>query len=140
MQKVDGVLEVEFVADYHAPRTPVTVRNARMTGIHPNMLATLRSRPLRDLGIVIRAHGSAPGLAVFPVVVVRDEAGNVRFVDDTGAAGQPSTWLARKGGSTEATPERAHRGAIALMDELLDSTLDQLVPRGVTTDHEETAP
>ncbi len=138
MARLDGVLDLEFEADYVAPEGPVTVKKARMTGVHARMVETLLRRPLRELGLVIRAHGTAPGAAVLPVTVVRDEAGNIRFTDETGAAGQPSTWLSRKGGSVHASPERQRLGAVKLMDELLDQRVGELVEsHKVDTDHQE---
>ncbi len=138
MDRLDGVLDLEFEADYVAPEGPVTIKRARMTGIHPKMVETLQGCTLRELGVVIRAHGTAPGAAVLPVTVVRDEAGNVRFTDETGAAGQPSTWLSRKGGSVHASPERQRLGAVKLMDELLDKRIGELLNGGeVETGHQE---
>lgn len=133
---IDGVLDIEFVADYDHPEAPVAAKGARIAGIHASMIRRLLQRTPRALGVVVRAHGTAPGHAVFPLTVVRDEAGNVRLRDETGAAGQASTWLSRKGGSMQATPERQRLGAVKLMDELIDTPLADLGK--VETDHDGT--
>ena len=136
MQDLPGVLDIEFAADYNRPEEPVFPTRARLPGIHEKMLRRLKSKTPRELGIVVRAHGTAPGMAVLPITVVRDEAGNVRFTDDTGAAGQESTWLSRKGGSRHASPERQRLGAMKLMDELIDRPLNRL--SDLDTDHDGT--
>lgn len=135
MASVDGMLDLAFEADYDTPERAVRVKQGRLTGVHLNMIETIKSRPLRELGIVIRAHGTVASGAP-PIVVVRDEAGNVRFTDETGAVGQPSTWLSRKGGSLRPSPERQRLGAIALMDQLLDQTIVQL-GASIETDHQD---
>lgn len=139
LPKIDGMLDVEFAADYYAPEQAVAIKSARVTGVNPRMVEALAHRPLRELGIVVRAHGIPAGVAAPPIVVVRDEAGNVRFTDETGAPGQPSTWLSRKGGSLSPSSERQRLGAMKLMDELLDHNVDELLPRDsvVGTDHAE---
>lgn len=134
MQDFDGVLTIEFRADYNHPEEAVTVQSARMTGVHHDMLDKLMTKSPRELGVVVRAHGKADGLAVLPITVIRDEAGNVRFTDDTGAPGQAASWLSRKGGSLHTSPERQRLGAIKLMDELMDRPLADLGPP--TTDHD----
>lgn len=126
MRDFDGVLTIKFMADYGHPEEPVTVQRARMTGVHQQMLKKLKDKSPRDLHIVVRAYGAAPGFAVLPITVVRDEAGNVRFTDDTGTPGQASSWLSRKGGSLHTSPERQRLGAIKLMDELIDRPLAEL--------------
>lgn len=53
--------------------------------------------------------------------MVQDEAGELRFTDNTAAAGTPSTWLTRKAGGWGANRQQA--GARMLMDEVLDTPL-----------------
>jgi hypothetical protein len=48
---------------------------------------------------------------------IRDEAGNVRYSDETGAPGMPGNWFARKAGEPNGGPDAAARGARKLMDE-----------------------
>jgi hypothetical protein len=122
---IDGVLEVEIEADYRAPSRPVKVLNVRCTGVTRAMLKAVISRHgprLRGLPLVVRAAGHAPGIHEFAVNVVKDEAGNVGFTDNTAAAGQPSKWLARKAGKWDAAAQ--HEGARTLMEEVLDAPID----------------
>ena len=130
MGRFDGVLDLEFAADYAHPSAPVRLVRASMTGVTPRMADRLRSRQLAEVGVVIRAHGTAPGQANLPITVVRDEVGNIRFTDDTGAAGMPSTWLSRKGGSLQPSPERQLDGARKLMAELMAAPIEELENRG----------
>ena len=122
---IDGVLEVEIEADYRAPSRPVKVLNVRCSGVTRAMLEAVivRHGPrLRGLPLVVRAAGHAPGIHEFAVNVVKDEAGNVGFTDNTAAAGQPSKWLARKAGKWDAAAQ--HEGARTLMEEVLDAPID----------------
>ena len=121
---IDGVVEVEIEADYNKPASPVTVLSVRCTGIIRNMLSGVvktNDHRLRGLAVVVRATGRAKGVAEFRVSVVQDEGGNIRYTDNTGAAGTPSTWLTRKAGGWGTT--RQHAGARKLMDEVLDAPL-----------------
>jgi hypothetical protein len=122
---IDGVLEVEIEADYRAPTRPVKVLSVRCTGVtRPLVEAVFKQHGprLRGLPLVVRAAGRAPGMAEFAVNVVKDEAGNVGFTDNTAAAGQPSKWLARKAGKWESAAQQ--EGARTLMDEVLDAPID----------------
>lgn len=144
LERFDGVLDLEFEADVHEPSAPVKVVGASMTGVTGAMADRLRERHLAELGVVIRAHGRAPGLANLPISVVRDEAGNLRFTDETGAPGVSASWLARKGGGVHDSEERRRLGAAKLMEEVMVVPLAEIVLEGqdkkgvsITTDHDE---
>ena len=68
------------------------------------------------------------------ITVVRDEAGNVQFEDNTTVAEQQASWLARKAGVTHhISPADEHRGAKQLIEkELMAGTIEQL--KGVVVD------
>lgn len=126
MPRVDGVLDLEFIADLHHPTAPVKVIGAAMTGVTTKMAERLRGQAPAELGVVIRAHGRVRGLANLPIVVIRDEAGNLRFDDDTGSDGVLASWLAKKGGGVHDSPERRRLGAQQLMDEVASLPLAEV--------------
>ncbi len=110
-----------------------------MNGVSKKMLGTLiklNGNQLVKLGIAIRATGTATGLANLAVTVVRDEAGNLMFADETGVLPGKSNWLARKAGFIHATPERQVEGGNILMREIFDAIIDKRLIATDSTDSE----
>lgn len=122
----DGVVELEFDADAINAAATVRVSSARLFGIS-NAAARrlhLSSKPLTSAGLAIRARSSHASSPV-DVSIARDEAGNVRYTDDSGAAGMPTPWLSRRGGRS-GSESTAQQAAKKLIDELAGKTLTQL--------------
>ena len=130
---IEGVVDVEFVADFNAASPPIVVRAIRSSGVTPKSLhetAYGNGWRLRGLPVVVRATGRAEGQAVLRVCVTQDEAGRLTFRDETTAVGS-GTWLSRHAGSWGAAAQQT--GARKIMDEVLDADLERIP---VTTDHE----
>jgi hypothetical protein len=125
----DGVIELEFEADANHPGKAVHVASARLFGVANAAVESLGldKKSLRTAGLPIRARSTSASSPVH-VSIARDEAGNVRFSDDSGAPGMPSPWLGRRGGQGR-SESAAQRAAKNLIEDLAGNTLTQL---GVT--------
>ena len=124
VETIDGVLDVEFVAEFNAATTPIRVVGLRTAGlaVEPfKQVVQEGKHQLRGMPLVIRATGRAEGLAEFRVSVTRDEAGRLEFLDHTGANGSPGTWLTRHAGAWGTAAQAT--GARRLMDAVLDANL-----------------
>ncbi|HEX4450513.1 MAG TPA: hypothetical protein VH143_06555, partial [Kofleriaceae bacterium] len=120
--KLAGLVDLEFVASSARPQEPAMLRRVFVQGVSNAIAQRLANGPsLLATGLAVRAHGvSREGDAVLPVTVVRDEGGNLRYTDDSGAAGMPGPrWLARKAGATRDSIDDEMRGARILMEDEL---------------------
>jgi hypothetical protein len=125
----DGVIELEFDADANNAGKEVRLSSARLFGVAEAAAASLglSKKALRTAALPIRLRSSAKSSPV-NVTIARDEAGNVRFTDESGAAGMPGHWLSRRGGRP-GSESAAQRAAKNLIDDVAGKTLTQL---GVT--------
>ena len=104
-------------ADYLHPEKPVEIVGARITGVREKVAEHWRGQPLSALGVPVRASGLLGGPSV-SVTVVRNEAGEVAYNDNTSVEWEQATWLARKVGvMTNATAADEHRGAQKLIEQ-----------------------
>lgn len=115
----DGLLDIEFEADRFHPEVPATIVHARIHGVSNAIAKRIADASLLTAGIPVRAY-SRPGAATLEVV--RDEAGNVDYVDNTGAPGMPGNWFARKAGEPLGGRDAALRGARKLIEQELMAT------------------
>ena len=135
VETIDGVIDVEFVAEFTAATTPIRVVAVRSAGIATDILRDMvafNHDRLRGMPLVIRATGRAEGLAQFRVSVSRDEAGRLEHLDRTSADGSPGTWLSRHAGmwGTAAQGTGAKR--------LTEAVLDAAVARNIISSDEAT--
>jgi hypothetical protein len=120
----DGLLDLEFEADPNRAETPGRVVRARIHGVSNAIATKLAEAALLTAGVPVRAY-SRPGSSTLEVV--RDEAGNVDYVDNTGAPGMPGNWFERKVGEPRGGRDAALRGARKLMEqELMASSLNDI--------------
>ncbi len=122
----DGVIELEFDADPINAGGHVKVTSASLLGVSNVAAASLQldKKTLRSAGLPIRARSSAAS-SPMSVSIARDEAGNVQFRDDSGAAGMPTPWLSRRGGKA-GSESAAQNAAKKLIDDFAGKTLRQL--------------
>jgi hypothetical protein len=110
----DGLLDIEFHADVFHPERPATIVHARIHGVSNAIAQRLAEASLLTAGVPVRAY-SRPGGATLEVI--RDEAGNVDYVDNTGAPGMPGNWFARKVGEPHGGLDAELRGARKLIEQ-----------------------
>ncbi len=122
----DGVIELEFDANANQPGAAVRVATARLFGVSAAAAASLglTKKALRTSGLPIRARSTASSSPVH-VSIARDEAGNVRFTDESGAVGMPSPWLSGREGRA-GSQSAAQRAAKNLIEDIAGKTLTQL--------------
>jgi hypothetical protein len=125
----DGVVELELDADAINAAAPVHVASARLFGVSNAAAKRLQldSKPLSSAGLAIRARSTQASSPV-KVSIARDEAGNVRYTDESGAIGMPTPWLSRRGGHA-GSESAARQAAKKIINDLAGKTLTQL---GVT--------
>lgn len=129
-----GLVDVTFAASVAHPENPATVRGVFVQGVSNAIAHRLARQSLMDAGVAVRARGTpSDGDASMPVMVTRDEAGNLTYSDQThppGAAG--ASWLARKAGDLHGGPSAELRGARKLME---DDLMNKRIPESlITTD------
>jgi hypothetical protein len=112
---VKGLVDVAFTGDLAHPEVPVRVAEIRVYGVKDAVAKRLRHSPLKEAHVAVRAYGT--GVAGIPVTVARDEAGNVRYSDETGVPGMPGHWLGRKVGLLAGGEEAQAKGAKQLIEE-----------------------
>lgn len=118
---VDGLVQLDFIADAADPSRPVELSHARVTGVSNAVAKQLvhTDKPLLETGIPIRAAAAPTARdAVVELEAIRDEAGNVQYSDKTGAGGTPSNWFARKVGQPHGGRDAELLGARSVIQEL----------------------
>lgn len=120
-----GLLDVEFSADIVHPEKPAAFTKARLFGLSKMSVKALKLNqlPLQTAGLPIRIR-SSPASSPLAVTITRDEAGNVLFIDESGAAGMQTRWLSRRGGGHD--DAAAYRAAKQLLDHVATKTLTEL--------------
>jgi hypothetical protein len=133
---IDGVIDVKFRANLARAEEPVEVVGVRLNGVAKGFAEGVFDKHLDvQMPMPLRAIGEASSTnAKLPITVVRDEAGAIRFDDDTAPAGQTSDWLARHAGELHATPGGQLRGARRLVDEIGQTSL-----KGITMENDDDA-
>jgi hypothetical protein len=128
----DGLIDISFSGDDYDSSAPIQIGNTRVNGITGPALAALTgtdgkmpARSIREIGLAIRVSGRFSGNNS-AVTVVRDEAGNIEYTDES----RTSHWFARRiGVMTHATDADQRRGARQFLDrEILDKPLQSLNP------------
>ena len=94
----DGLVDLFFSASTSHPQERVKLESARMTGVKAQSLAVFAQKPLLEQAVPIRALGKSNSDALFNLVVLRDEQGDVTFTDAMGQGSQQAHWFERKGG------------------------------------------
>ena len=125
---IDGVIDVKFRANLARAEEPVEVVCVRLNGVAKGFAESIFRKQLAlQIPMPLRAIGEVSATnAKLPIIVVRDEAGAIRFDDDTAPAGQTSDWLARHAGELHATPGGELRGARRLVDEIAQTSLKDI--------------
>lgn len=114
----DGLIDIRFSADRTRPWEPVTVTSARVHGIGKAMATRYKREPLRDAHVPVRAYADPKGSdPVTGIEVIRDEAGNIEYTDETGGPGAPGNWFASKVGEPRGGRDAEGRGARKLIEE-----------------------
>lgn len=128
-----GLINVEFEADIVNAAIPATFTSVRVEGISNATASRLHYQSLRETNLPVRAYGKPAGAnAVIPLEVIRDEVGNIRYSDETGAPGMPGNWFARKAGEPNGGADAEARGARKLMEqEILSAPMKSV---SITTD------
>lgn len=123
VRPASGLVDLVFAASAAHPETPAMVRSVFIQGVSNALAQRLAAEPLLDAGLAVRARGTpADGDASMPVIVTRDEAGNITYSDQTRPPGVPgASWLARKAGDLHGGPSADLRGARKLVEEELMS-------------------
>src|SRR5262249_33445519 len=98
-------------ADIVNASRPVRVVGMRLNGVTQDVANHLAQQSLMSAHVAVRAYSLAG------IEVIRDEAGNVEFTDNTGAPGMPGNWFARRAGEPNGGYDAAARGARRLIEE-----------------------
>ena len=95
----DGLVDVGFQVDINHPEKPVTVHEAHIHGVSKSTAYRIGKEPLLGQRLAVRAYGMpTPDAEVVPIAVVRDEAGNIQYSDETSVGGMAKAKLARAEG------------------------------------------
>ncbi len=133
----DGLIDITFTGSQAQPAEKVKVTGIKLRGVRKAVAREMLGTRMLDLGLPARASGFLSG-NVSSVTVVRDEAGNLAFTDNTTVPWEQATWLARKVGVVSHGGDAdERRGARQLIeDEIMTSTIGALVGQKLETDGE----